>query len=275
MKAAFRRLERSVNNLLARIVVTGLNTASKCQMLQVSILADEQKENVEHLEPYGFTSAPLTGAEGFALFPDGDRSHGVILMVSDRRYRIKGLQGGEVCLFTDEGDTLTFKRGNTVELKTKQFLVDAEDLIKMTTKQIQFTASESAQIDTPKLTANATTYTQVSTTATFNCDTTVFNGQNWNVTAATEAQINSATIDLIAASRIDQTAPEIGLNGNLTVSDVSGGAAASSVMRGNFRLEGNQSITGTSEAVDHLSSGKSGATHQHPGDSGGETGEPI
>ena len=262
MKAAFRRLERSVNNLLARIVVTGLNTASKCQMLQVSILADEQKENVEHLEPYGFTSAPLAGAEGFALFPDGDRSHGVILMVSDRRYRIKGLQSGEVCLFTDEGDTLTFKRGNTVELKTKTYNVIADDAVNIKTKAFTLDASDTTDISTKVFMLNASD----SATTTTNI---------YSLTANQSATVMTATYSLQATSAAGITAPEISLNGNLTVSDVSGGAAANSVIRGNFKIEGNQTITGTSEAVDHSSSGKSGATHIHEGDSGGETGEPI
>lgn len=262
MKAAFRRLERSVNNLLARIVVTGLNTASKCQMLQVSILADEQKENVEHLEPYGFTSAPLTGAEGFALFPDGDRSHGVILMVSDRRYRIKGLQGGEVCLFTDEGDTLTFKRGNTVELKTKTYNVIADDAVNIKTKAFTLDASDSATTTTNLYSLTANQSATIKTLA-------------FALTADQTTTVTTATYSLQATAAAGITAPEISLNGNLTVSDVGGGTAANSVIRGNFQLEGNQTITGTSEAVDHISSGKSGATHVHKGDSGGETGEPI
>lgn len=127
MKTALRALQRSINNMLARAVVTGLNTASKCQTLQVSILANEQKENVEHMEPYGFTSAPLAGAEGFALFPDGDRSHGVILTVADRRYRIQGLAAGEVAIYTDEGDSITLNRGNTIKVKTKNYVVDTEN----------------------------------------------------------------------------------------------------------------------------------------------------
>lgn len=126
MKAAFSRIERTLQNLLARAVVTGLNTAKKCQMLQVELMPGEPKENVEHLEPYGFTSAPLTGAEGFALFPDGDRSHGVILMVADRRYRIKGLTAGEVAIYTDEGDSITLKRGNKIEIQTKNLEANME-----------------------------------------------------------------------------------------------------------------------------------------------------
>lgn len=232
MKGALRGVQRAVSNLLARAVITGLNTASKCQMVQVDLLANEPKENVEHLEPYGFTSAPLNGAEGFAMFPDGDRSHGVILMVSDRRYRVKGLTGGEVCIFTDEGDTLTFKRGNIVELKTKTFNVLAEDAV---------------NIDTKKFTLNATT----------------------------SAAIKTAQYTLNASSTATITAPQIALNGNLTVSDASGGGAGNSVIRGQVKIEGNQATTGTSTATDHLSSGKSGASHKHPGDSGGTTGTPI
>lgn len=141
MKSIFGRLERTIQNLLARAVVTGLNTASKCQMLQVELMPGEPKENVEHLEPYGFTSAPLTGAEGFALFPDGDRSHGVILMVADRRYRIKGLQAGEVAIYTDEGDSITLRRGKNMVLQT--------DNLEANTKTCAFNATEKITLNSP------------------------------------------------------------------------------------------------------------------------------
>lgn len=114
MRDVLRGINRAITNMLARAVVTGLNTASKCQSLQVELLAGEIKADVEHLEPYGFTSAPNTGAEGFALFPDGDRSHGVVLMVSDRRYRIKGLRAGEVAIYDDQGLSFSLTREGMV-----------------------------------------------------------------------------------------------------------------------------------------------------------------
>ncbi|MHA6305711.1 phage baseplate assembly protein V [Hafnia paralvei] len=153
MKSAFRAINRSITNMLARAVVTGLNTASKCQMLQVDLLAGEPKENVEHLEPYGFTSAPLVSAEGFALFPDGDRSHGVILMVSDRRYRIKGLKSGEVAIYTDEGDSITLNRGNTINVTTKNYVVSAENYT-VNTETYTVNASEKAIFTTPLVKAS-------------------------------------------------------------------------------------------------------------------------
>lgn len=136
MKAAIRRIERSISNLLTRATITALNTASKCQMLQIQLMPNEPKENVEHMEPYGFTSAPQNGAEGFALFPDGDRSHGVILVVADRRYRIKGLQAGEVAIYSDEGDSITLKRGNKIEIQTKNLEVNMETCALNATEKI-------------------------------------------------------------------------------------------------------------------------------------------
>jgi phage baseplate assembly protein V len=57
-------------------------SATKLQTLQVRILAGETKGDVEHFEPYGFTSCPLAGAEGIVAFPGADRSHAVLLVVA-------------------------------------------------------------------------------------------------------------------------------------------------------------------------------------------------
>lgn len=127
MANPFSSLGRSVSNLLARAVVRGLDTASKCQMLQIAMAGEEGKSDIEHLEPYGFTSAPLAGAEAVAAYFDGDRSHGVVLVVADRRYRIKGLTAGEVAIYSDEGDSIILKRGNQVMVNTKQFIVNATE----------------------------------------------------------------------------------------------------------------------------------------------------
>lgn len=48
------------------------------------------------------------------LFPDGDRSHAVVVTVSDRRYRLKGLQTGEVAVYDDQGQSVTLTREGIV-----------------------------------------------------------------------------------------------------------------------------------------------------------------
>ena len=131
-------MRNSLANVLARGVVALASSAGKLQSLQLRLLAGEVKDGVEHLEPYGFTSCPQSGAEALAGFIGGDRSHGVVIMVSDRRFRVQGLKPGEVAIYTDEGDRVHFKRDRVIDIETVTLNVKA---------------SESVNFDTPLLTA--------------------------------------------------------------------------------------------------------------------------
>lgn len=124
-------------NVLTRGVVALANSASKLQTLQMRLTAGEVKDGMEHLEPYGFTSCPHAGAEALAGFMGGDRSHGVVIVVSDRRYRIQELEPGEVAIYTDEGDKVHFKRGKVIAFETGT---------------LNITATDSVNFDTPKIT---------------------------------------------------------------------------------------------------------------------------
>lgn len=107
-----------LTRLLARGTVVLAHSANKLQSLQMRLTAGEVNDDMEHFEPYGFTSNPLAGAEGIATFLGGDRSHGVVLVVADRRYRLKALAAGEVAIYTDEGDKIHFKRGRVIDIDT-------------------------------------------------------------------------------------------------------------------------------------------------------------
>lgn len=107
-------MNNSLRNIVARAVITALNTAKKCQMAGLRLIAGDTKESVEHLEPYGFTSAAQNGAEAVVLFPGGDRSHGMAVIVADRRYRLKGLARGEVAIYDDQGQSVTLTRAGIV-----------------------------------------------------------------------------------------------------------------------------------------------------------------
>ncbi|WP_263264036.1 phage baseplate assembly protein V [Pseudomonas sp. RIT-PI-S] len=105
-------------NMLTRGVVALAKPTTKMQALQMRLTHGEVKDSMEHLEPYGFTSCPHEGAEGLAAFMGGDRSHGVVVVVADRRYRLTALQAGEVAIYTDEGDKIHLKRGRIIDIET-------------------------------------------------------------------------------------------------------------------------------------------------------------
>lgn len=111
---ALNILQRQILNLIGRAVVKSINAGAKCQTVDVALLADEGKQGIEHLESYGLTSRAHTGSEAIILFPDGDRSHAVAVVVADRRYRMKALKEGEVALYDDLGQSVHLTRDGIV-----------------------------------------------------------------------------------------------------------------------------------------------------------------
>lgn len=122
-------LERRVLLLVGRALVETVKDSTGIQTMQVSILKGEVKDGVERLQNYGFTSRPKKGAEACVLFLGGNRDHGIVIAVDDRRYRLKGLSEGEVALYTDQGDKVHLKRGGTIEVKaSSKVILDCPDV---------------------------------------------------------------------------------------------------------------------------------------------------
>ena len=123
-------MARRIGNLLARGSVAAVNGTGKMRTLQLRMLAGEVKDNVEHFEPYGFTSEVLPGSEHITAFFDGDRSHGVVLVAADRRYRLQ-LQPGEVAIFTNHGDKVVIHADGTIEVVASTKVQISSPLVSM------------------------------------------------------------------------------------------------------------------------------------------------
>ena len=102
--------------LIARGVVEAAKDDKGMQLIKASILAGEDRDNVERFQQYGFTSVPLEGSEVIIVCPQGNREHMIAIAADDRRYRLKGMENGEVALYTDEGDKIHIKRGGAIEV---------------------------------------------------------------------------------------------------------------------------------------------------------------
>jgi len=126
--AALGPLARRINNMITRGEVRASAASASMQTLQVGLLAGETKDEVEHFEAYGFTSRPKSGAEHVTVFLDGDRSHGITIVVADRRYRLKGLAEGEVALYDDQGQKVHITRDGIVIKTAKKCRIDAANI---------------------------------------------------------------------------------------------------------------------------------------------------
>ncbi len=115
-----------LNRMLVRGTVVLAKASSKMQALQMRLTAGEIKDDMEHFEPYGFTSNPLAGAEGIAAFIGDDRSHG---------------------LYTDEGDKVHLKRGKVIDIETGTLNIKAAVAVNFDTPQITQTGKIVSQGD--------------------------------------------------------------------------------------------------------------------------------
>lgn len=118
-------------NLLARVVLSRIDDSKKMQLVQLTALDGETRENVERVQNYGFTSVPKPGAEGVAVFVGGYRDHGLVVAMDDRRYRPTGLQAGEVAVYTDQGDKVVIERGGTIRVTASTKVVVAAPLVEL------------------------------------------------------------------------------------------------------------------------------------------------
>ena len=103
-----------------------VDDSSGTQRLQITLLADESKDNVEHFQEYGFTSNPKPGAEVITVSVGGDRGHSVVLVCHDKRYRMPGLASGEVAMYTDEESYVALKRNKEMHASLSKFKIQNE-----------------------------------------------------------------------------------------------------------------------------------------------------
>lgn len=110
-----RPLKTRISNIVARGVVQLVNDGTKLQQLQLGVLEGETVPDAEHHQPYGFSSVPLAGAETVTIFPNGDRSHPLVVAVSDRRHRPTGGEPGEVTMYSHTGAKMRFLANGDIE----------------------------------------------------------------------------------------------------------------------------------------------------------------
>lgn len=105
-------LRRRLRLMISRAVIKTVNDGLKLQGLQITLLAGNVADDVEHFQHYGFTSVPEDGAEAIVLNING---HLVVIATGDRRHRKKGMALGEVAIYHKDGSYLWLKNNGDID----------------------------------------------------------------------------------------------------------------------------------------------------------------
>ncbi|ALF87449.1 MULTISPECIES: phage baseplate assembly protein domain-containing protein [Ralstonia solanacearum species complex] len=101
---------------LQLLFAQGVGLVVGASKVQVRVLDEETLDNINRVEPYGFSYRPKAGCQTYLAFPSGDRSYGVALIIGDKRYQME-LVEGEIAIHDDEQNWVHIKRGGIIEVK--------------------------------------------------------------------------------------------------------------------------------------------------------------
>jgi phage baseplate assembly protein V len=192
-------------NSLTRTTYEDSDDTKLIQEVHVRLFHSEQQDTIEHMHPYGFSTKPKkpTGsgalrqaAESILAFLGGNRSHGIAMMVADRRYRPNNLTEGEVVLHEDQGNQVYLSRNVLVINGVKEIHIQVGD------SHFQLTTTKAKM-------QNGTSSVTVKNNKTFLGKEDVMNavvtanGQSSNVFSS----LLDKDIPLAAAATAKQTAP--------------------------------------------------------------------
>lgn len=114
VKELMRPTNGRVKGMVRRATLGTLKTNTLLQSIQAGTLKDDEDDDVELFEPYGFTSGPVAGSEGLILRVGGQRAGSVGIMFGNRTFRLQ-VEEGEVAIYDDQGASIILKRSGDIE----------------------------------------------------------------------------------------------------------------------------------------------------------------
>lgn len=147
IKRALESMAARIRGQNERVIITSSDDSGPVRKLQLQGPFGKTYDGVEHLEPFGFSSNPPVGAEGFKTEVGGDpglQGHPLVIVAFDRTYRITGLMPGESVVFNEWGDYVKFGQDRHIR-------VVANTEVDVTAPNVNVVASMKVTLQTPQV----------------------------------------------------------------------------------------------------------------------------
>ena len=104
-----RPFARRIYLMITRGQARSVDDAGALQTMQVTMFGQPADE-LERIQQYGFSGNPPPAAEVVTANICGSRDHKIVIAVDHRKFRIKGLESGEVAIYDDLGQSVILGR---------------------------------------------------------------------------------------------------------------------------------------------------------------------
>lgn len=135
-KSMIRPLKNRVLLMIGRGVLLATKDSTDIQQMQVELLADEVKDQVESMQNYGYTSHSPKGSDVLGVSLGSNRDHMIIIATEHRDFRFKNIKEGEVAIYTKWGDYIHLKENNVIDIQTKTLNINADTVMNITTPEL-------------------------------------------------------------------------------------------------------------------------------------------
>ena len=123
----FSKLFRPWKNRILLTIGRGILLATKdsgnIQNVQITLLADEVKDQVESMGHFGFTSRPPGKSDVITVSVGGNRDHVVVIASESRDFRFKNINDGDSAIYNKNGKYVHIK-GNNIEALVSKLIIN-------------------------------------------------------------------------------------------------------------------------------------------------------
>jgi phage gp45-like len=110
-------LRRLLKMIASKAVIDSVDDSQAMQTVQVIVGKNEVLGDVERVQPFGLSSVPAAGDEAIVVLIGGEREHAVVIACDSTAKRPTGLQEGEVCVYRDNKNRITFKANGDIDIE--------------------------------------------------------------------------------------------------------------------------------------------------------------
>lgn len=119
IRQAIRPIKNKLLLTIGRGVLLAVKDDKKIQQVQLTLLADEVKDQVESMAHFGFSSNPPKGSDLVMVSVGANRDHGVIIASEHRDSRFKNLAEGDSVIYNKNGKYIHLKGDDINALVSK------------------------------------------------------------------------------------------------------------------------------------------------------------
>lgn len=105
-----------IMSLFSMGTVARVDDSNALQLIDVDGPGDEDFQEVERLQPYGITANVPDGSEVICIHINGLREHPIAIVIDSSEHRITGLKKGEVCVYSQHGNTILLNEDGEIIL---------------------------------------------------------------------------------------------------------------------------------------------------------------